>query len=120
MILVIIVNEFGLLSQADLQSVSGNWYFLLDTLTGVLAITFYAILRAATVSIPRAMIVTVFVWLFIYTVTSLKGGGFEYTIPLATLTSLLSVIVMSLCLLAGVWPYEVIRNSRKQPVPTIN
>jgi len=118
MILIIAVNEIGLLSRADLQSISGNWYFLLDTLTGVLAITFYAVLRAMTVAIPRAMIGTVFVWLLIYTLSGLKGGGFEYTIPLAALTSLLSFIVMSLCLLAGVWPYEVIRNGRKQPVPS--
>ncbi|MBT8145374.1 MAG: hypothetical protein KJN90_00890 [Gammaproteobacteria bacterium] len=115
MVLVIVINEFGLLTRNDLQSISGNWYFLADTLSGVLAITFYAVMRAAAVSIPRAMIVTVFVWLFIHTLVS---GGFEYTIPLTVLASLLSVITMSLSLLAGVWPYEVLKSGPKQTAPS--
>ena len=120
MVMVITVNELGILSQANLQEISGNWYFLLDTVSGVLAISFYAVLRAFKVSIPRAMIVTVFVWLFINTVTGLKGGGFELSLALATLTSLLSVIVMSLCLLGGVWPYEVISNAQKNTAPNLS
>ena len=120
MIFVISVNELGLLTRTDLQSISGNWYFLLDTLSGVLAITLYALLRAASVSIPRAMVVTVFVWLLVHTLAGLYGGGFEYTLPLATLVSLLSVMVMSLCLLVGVWPYEAVNNARKTPASAAN
>ena len=117
MVMVITVAELGLLSDANLQSISGNWYFLLDTFTGVLAISLYAALRACKVSIPRAMIVTVFVWLLASTLSGLKGGGFELSLLMATLTSMLSVIVMSLCLLGGVWPYEVISNAQKNPAP---
>lgn len=118
MLLVIVANELGILARTGLQTTSGNWYFLLDILAGVLAITFYAALRAVTVTIPRATIVTVFVWLFIQTLTGLKGGELEYTIPIAVLMSLLSVIAMSLCVLAGAWPYEVISSTKKQPAPS--
>jgi hypothetical protein len=88
MAMMVTVNELGLLSGAKLH----------------LAVVLYAGLRTAMVSVPRAMSSTVFVWLFFHT---LLGTGFDYTIPLATLVALLSVIGMSLCLLAGAWPYEL-------------
>ncbi len=104
MAMMVTVNELGLLSGAKLHLLSSNWQFLQDAASGILAVVLYAGLRTAMVSVPRAMSSTVFVWLFFHT---LLGTGFDYTIPLATLVALLSVIGMSLCLLAGAWPYEL-------------
>jgi hypothetical protein len=108
---MVTINALGLLPRSELYLLSSRWGFLLDAVSGILAVMLYAGLRDAMVSVSRAMSATVFVWLLFHT---LLGSGFDYTIPLATLMALLSVIGMSFCLLAGAWPYEVISNTLKR------
>ena len=113
-LLVIGVNEIGLLSRTGIKQMIGNRLFVLDILSGILALAFYALVRMAIDSIPRAMSTTVVAWFTILCLANLFINGTGFTSSEAWLLSLLALISISLSLLAGVVPYELITDAESK------
>jgi hypothetical protein len=111
MLFVFTAIEIGLLSKTLDLTLSGTWHFLLDILSGILALAAYVLLRAFSWPIPRAVSIPAVCWLVVQILSGLTEGGFEFTVAQSFLVYLLAFFSLSLSILAGAWPYEVMAGN---------
>lgn len=111
-LLVLSVNEAGLLSPRDMQSLNGEWYFLLDILTGIWAISIYTLARSYFQAINSAVAGTVIACWFIQSLVTIKGGGIELTAVQAMMITLVTFTSIALSVLAGIGLYEKLSSNR--------
>lgn len=117
MLLVVLAFETGLYTAAEMQSVSGQGFILLDMLAGIWAVSLYTLARAQINSPTQAVSVTVLAWWIIHTLTMLKGGSPDLSMALAALGSVATFLAMAVSLAAGTLAFERIQNPDNPSMP---
>jgi len=110
MLFVVTGINSGLMAVGDMKVISGEWYFVLDVLTGLWTIGIFLLMRSYFQSFPSAVGGTVIAWWVIQSLINIKSGGFDFTIAQASAFSIVSFLSMSFSVLTGTWLYQKISN----------